>query len=217
MKKLALALLLSLTASAPAWAQSATGPAAASVPAAPTNEPETLFGHRADDSVHVSGWFLAPTFGTTSFANTLAYGPGLRGGIYLNRRLAVGLAGNVVATDDTDIKNDEVRNIGTYGGLFFQYLIHSDQLLHVTVESTLGDGKWCQRIGDANATASDGCTGRQFLVFEPEASVELNLSRHVRLATGLGYRFAAAASGTGPTSREMSGVVMRSSVVFGSF
>ena len=44
-----------------------------------------------------------------------------------------------------------------------------------------------------------------------------NLSRHVRVATGLGYRFAAAASGVGPSGREMSGVVMRTSLVFGSF
>lgn len=214
MKKFALALLLSLTASAPAWAQAP----AASTPAPPaTNEPETLLGHRADDSVHVSGWFVAPTFATTSFGNTLAYGPGIRGGIYLNRHLAIGLTGNVVATDDTAIKDNEVRNIGTYGGLYLQYLLHSDKLLHVAFESTLGDGKWCQRVGDANATEPDGCTGRNFLVFEPVASLELNLARHVRVATGLGYRFAAAASGTGPSSREMSGVVMRTSVVFGSF
>ena len=213
MKKFALALLLSLTATTPAWAQAQNTPA----PAPVGNEPETLFGHRTDDSLHLSGWFLAPTFSTTSFGNTLAYGPGLRGGIYLNRRLAIGLAGTIVATDDTGIKDDEVRNIGSYGGLFLQYLVHSDKLLHVTFESTLGDGKWCQRIGDANATERDGCTGRNFLVFEPSASVELNLSRHVRVATGLGYRFAAAASGDGPSSREMSGVVMRSSVVFGTF
>jgi len=213
MKKLAIALLLSLTVSAPSWVRAQE----VSAPAASADEPETLLGHRAQDSLHLSGWFIAPTFDTTSFGNTLAYGPGIRGGIYLNRRLAIGLTGTIVATGDTVIKDEEVRNLGTYGGLFLQYLVHSDQLLHVTFESTVGDGKWCQRIGDANATETDGCTGRNFLVFEPVASVELNLSRHVRVATGLGYRFAAAGSGVGPSSREMSGVVMRTSLVFGSF
>jgi len=212
MKKLAVALLLSLIASAPAWAhaQEVSAPASA-------DEPETLLGQRAADSPHRLGWFIAPTFDTTSFGNTLAYGPGIRGGIYLNRRLAIGLTGTIVATGDTVIKDEEVRNLGTYGGLFLQYLVHADQLLHVTFESTLGDGKWCQRIGDANATEADGCTGRNFLVFEPVAGVELNLSRHVRVATGLGYRFAVAANGVGPSSRDMSGVVMRTSLVFGSF
>ena len=43
------------------------------------------------------------------------------------------------------------------------------------------------------------------------------MARHVRLATGLGYRLVAAASGAGPSSPEMSGVVIRSSAGLGSF
>ena len=49
------------------------------------------------------------------------------------------------------------------------------------------------------------------------ANLELNVARHVRVATGVGYRFAVAAKGDGPSSGDLSGIVARTSVVFGSF
>jgi hypothetical protein len=55
------------------------------------------------------------------------------------------------------------------------------------------------------------------LVFEPAANLELNVAKHVRFATGVGYRFAAAGSGEGPSSRDMSSLVVRTSLIFGSF
>jgi hypothetical protein len=208
MKTITLALLSSLLVSAPALAQS---------PPATSDEPETLVSHHATDSMHVSGWFLAPTFGTTSFGNTLAYSPGLRGGIYLNRRLALGLAFNGIGTKDSAIEDHGVRNMGSYGGLLVQYVVHSNNLIHVSVEATSGTGRWCTRISDGENGRPDGCDGKSFLFFEPMANFELNVARHVRIATGVGYRFAAAEAGNGPSSREMSGLVARTSLVFGSF
>jgi hypothetical protein len=211
MKTITASILLSVlaAASAPALAQTAA-------PAGATSEPESLVGHHQPDSVRLSGWFLAPTFGTTSFGNTLAYMPGLRGGIYLNRRLAVGLTLNGLGMQETSFSRHEVRNVGTYGGLLLQYIVHSNNIIHVSAEATVGNGQWCSVINDGNG-ASDGCQGRRFLAFEPVANIELNVAKHLRVATGVGYRFAAAASGDGPSSREMSGLVARTALVFGSF
>ena len=36
------------------------------------DEPETLVRHQPEGGARLSGWFVAPTFATTSFANTLA-------------------------------------------------------------------------------------------------------------------------------------------------
>ena len=213
MKKLTIALLLSVLASAPALAQTAPAPD----PPAGGAEPETLVGNHEPESVRLSGWFVAPTFGTTSFGDTLAYVPGLRGGIYLNRRLAVGLALNGIGVDDTSFGQHEVRNVGLYGGLLLQYVVHSNGLIHVSAETTLGNGNWCTTITDGKNTDSTGCQGRRFLAFEPVANVELNVARHLRIATGVGYRFAAAAAGDGPSSSQMSGLVARTALVFGSF
>jgi hypothetical protein len=43
------------------------------------------------------------------------------------------------------------------------------------------------------------------------------VAKHVRVATGVGYRFAVAGSGPGPNSEGMSSLVARTSVIFGTF
>jgi hypothetical protein len=127
--------VVAVVASSPALAQA--NPAAASGGGA---EPETLVGDPDSHSVQVSGWFLAPTFATTSFADTLAYEPGLRGGIYLNRRFAVGVAVNGMYVADSSFSRHEIRDTGLYGGLLLQYIVHANRLLHVSAETTLGNG-----------------------------------------------------------------------------
>jgi opacity protein-like surface antigen len=196
------ATILSLLTSATALAQSP-----------PPAEAETLTTGVASGGTKISGWFLAPTFGTTGFGDRLNYTPGLRGGIYLNKRFAVGLAAQGLASSATTLNDHEQRNLGSYGGLLLQYIWHSDQLFHGTLESTIGDGRWCA----AGTGGSDSCSTKDFLVFEPAANLELNVAKHVRFATGVGYRFAVAGSGEGPSSRDMSSLVVRTSLIFGSF
>jgi hypothetical protein len=204
MKLGTLSATLSLLVSATALAQTT-----ATAPAPVVSEPETLTAGSAPGGTSVSGWFLAPTFGTTVFGDRVNYTPGLRGGLYLNKRFAIGVTAQGVVNSETKVEDDSVRNLGTYGGLLLQYIWRSDQLVHATVESTIGDGRWCA------AGASGACS--HFLVFEPVASVEINLAKHVRLASGVGYRVAVAGSGEGSSGRDLSGLAIRSSLIFGSF
>jgi hypothetical protein len=219
MKKFSIASLLSLFISTAALAQSmpAAAPAVSPAPAA-QQEPETLVGRpRATDAV-LTGWFIAPTFQTTRFADTVAYGPGLRAGVYLNRRFAIGGTMTVLGLQESQFDDHRATNVGAYGGLLLQYVVQSNRLVHVTLESTLARGRWCTEIGDGEQGTHDGCNGRSFVAFEPVANIEVNVARHVRVATGVGYRFAAAtASGEGPGSDDMSGIVARTSLVLGSF
>lgn len=204
---------VSLFLSAQAVAGAPPPPQATPAPVEAGSEPQTLTAGMSSGPAFISGWFLAPTIGTTGFGGELAYSPGLRGGIYLNKRVAIGLTGQAVASKSTDFGDHGVRNLGSYGGLLLQYVVQSDRLVHTTFESTIGSGRWCNVINDDN----DGCSGRDFLVFEPMANIEINVAKHVRLATGVGYRFAVAGSGNGPSSREMSSLVARTSLVLGSF
>jgi opacity protein-like surface antigen len=206
MKIVATGALLSVLISSAAFAQTVTS----AVPHG-EDDPQTIVGGRPDGATVVSGWFVSPTFGTTGWGGALAYSPGLRGGIYLNRRLAIGLAINGLANSDSHLGKNEGGNLGTYGGLLLQYVVHSDRLVHLTFESTIGDGRWC--VSDNN----NDCVGKQFIVFEPAANLEVNVARHVRFTTGVGYRFAVAGSGDGPSSGDMSSLVVRSGLVFGSF
>jgi hypothetical protein len=207
MKLVALGSLLSVLIGNAAFAQ--TVPPAA-VPGG-EDQPQTIVGGRPEGQPIVSGWFVSPTFGTTGWGGTLAYSPGLRGGIYLNRRLAIGLAVNGLVNGDSHLGTNEGRNFGTYGGLLLQYVVQSNRLVHLSFESTIGDGHWCASNGN------NDCVGRRFIVFEPAANLEVNIARHVRFTTGVGYRFAVAGSGDGPSSHDMSSLVVRSGLVFGSF
>jgi opacity protein-like surface antigen len=207
MKTTAIGALLSVLISAAAFAQTV---APTTVPRG-EDEPQTIVGGRQEGQPLVSGWFVAPTFGTTGWGGTLAYSPGLRGGIYLNRRLAIGLAVNGLANGDSNLGTKDGRSFGTYGGLLLQYVVQSNRVVHVTFESTIGDGRWCATNHDSD------CVGRRFIVVEPAANLEVNIARHIRFTTGFGYRFAVAGSGDGPSSRDMSSLVVRSGLVFGSF
>jgi hypothetical protein len=190
---------LSLLLSATALGQTA-------VPTPAQAEPETLTAGGAVGGTRVTGWFLAPTVGTTAFDDRVHYTPGLRGGVYLNKRFAVGVTAQGVVNSDTKLDGGEVRNLGSYGGLLLQYVWRSDQVLHVSVESTIGDGRWC---------GSEACS--HFMVLEPAANVEINVAKHVRVATGVGYRLAVAGGAEGLSGRDVSGLLIRSSLILGSF
>ena len=69
--------------------------------------------------------------------------------------MSVGVAAHAVGNDDSYFDGTPVRNVGTYGGLLLQYVVQSNRLLHATLESTLGSGRWCVQISEEQ----DGCTG----------------------------------------------------------
>ena len=194
---------VALLASTSAFAQ-APAPAPAAAPPA-----ETLVGQ--SEPLRFTGWYLAPTAGFSSFNGRLAYLPGLRGAIMLNRRLGIGFAGSLVGTDRTRINDDEVRHVGAYGGSYAQFILRSTSLVHAYVDATLGSGSWCEQ------SVNDECDGRAFGFFEPTLNVELNIAKNVRLATGVGYRLAIAEERAGQSRTSMSGVVVRTSLVLGVF
>ena len=204
---------LSLLIGSSAFAQTVTTPAEPAATTPVEDEPQTVTGGLRTGPMQISGWFVAPTFTTSSFDGSLAYSPGIRGGIFLNRRVAVGVTANAIGNDDSHYSDTPVRNVGSYGGLLLEYVVQSNRLLHATVESTIGSGRWCVEISEER----DGCFGRNFMVFEPVANLEVNVAKHVRVATGVGYRFAVAGGGPGPNSDGMSSLVARTSLIFGSF
>jgi hypothetical protein len=159
-----------------------------------------------------TGWYLAPTGAFTSLGGTRTYAPGLRGALMLNQRLGVGMAFSFLANDHTRIGDDNARKLGGYGGGYAQYVFRSTDLLHAYVDATVGSGGWCEQ------SVNDRCNVRHFALFEPTLNAELNLTRNVRLATGVGYRFAfAEKQAPGQSRNDMSGIVARTSLVIGMF
>jgi hypothetical protein len=205
-----LVLLLSSLVASGASAQTAAQNAALE-----PDEPRPTTGKGASEHIAVTGWFVAPTLGTTTFSGRVAYLPGLRGGVYLNRRVAIGLTASGIGGADTYVSENDLGNFATYGGFLLQYVVTSTRAVHATFESTFASGRWCAYTG--NDAGRLGCSGKDFLVLEPAAAVELDVARHLRVATGLGYRFAAAGRGEGPSSASMSGVALRLALMLGTF
>ena len=88
MKLATVSAALSLLVSATAFGQttpSASAPVVAPAPAPNAtvgqSEPETLTAGASSGGTRISGWFLAPTFGTTVVGARMSYSPGIRGGI----------------------------------------------------------------------------------------------------------------------------------------
>jgi hypothetical protein len=158
-----------------------------------------------------AGWYIAPTVSFTSINQTYGEMVGLRSALMLNRQVGVGVAGNLMGTSRAQLRGDAARDVGIYGGLYLQYLVAAGSVLHAYADTTLGAGSWCAE------SKGEACRGREFAVLEPTFNVELTLSPNVRLATGLGYRVAVAGAGPGISSRHLSGVVARTSLVLGMF
>jgi hypothetical protein len=159
----------------------------------------------------VTGFYVAPTAGFTSFAGNTGYVAGLRGALMLNDKFGVGLAGNFIGTRHTRLSDDEVRDAGVYGGLYLQYVFSSTEMFHGYADTTIGGGSFCER------GTGDHCDERDFAFVEPTLNLEINLTRNVRLAGGVGYRFAVAEDGPGLSSGDLSGTVARTSLIIGIF
>lgn len=211
MSKLALVSLLCLgTATATATAAHATETA----PGATAQD--TLF-QRAGRPQRDYGWFVAPTSGFTSFDGRIGYTVGLRSAFLVNRgdhTWGFGLAGNVLGTNRSTINDNDVRDVGGYGGAYLQYAFRANSIVHAFADVTAGGGGWCARLYD------DGCDQkREFGFIEPTLNLELNVFKWMRISSGVGYRavIASDGEGAGPSNRGLSGLVARSSLVFGMF
>jgi len=201
MLKIALASMIAL----------ASGTALAQTTAEPAPAPTLI---RSGEPFRYSGWYVAPTAGFTSIDGQLGYLPGLRAALMLNGKFGIGAAANFMATDQTEIheRNDTVRHVGGYAGAYAQYVFLSDQLVHGYADATVGTGGWCEQ------STADHCQVRHFGFVEPTVNLELNLTRHVRLAAGVGYRLALAEKiAPDQSRRDLAGVVARTSLVIGAF
>jgi hypothetical protein len=197
MLKLALATAIAL----------ATSTAFAQTPPPP---PHTLI--QPGEPFRYSGWYVAPTAGFTSIDGQRGYLPGLRAALMLNGKFGVGVAANFMADDQTEIHDESTRHVGGYAGAYAQYVFFSDKLLHGYADATIGSGGWCEQ------STADDCHVRHFGFVEPTLNLELNLTRNVRLATGVGYRLAIAEKLTPTQSRrDLAGIVARTSVIIGVF
>jgi hypothetical protein len=120
---------------------------------------------------------------------------GLHAGWLINHRFLIGVAGY---GKTTGIDRSQMG----YGGLTLEYFLRPERLWNVSIAGLIGGGAISWNWTDP------------FFVGEPEAKLNLNLSKRWRLSLGGGYRFVGGAPG--PDGR-LSGFVGDVAIKFGSF
>ena len=143
----------------------------------------------------------------TDFGGERAMVLGGYGGILVNRRFMLGVAGYGIATNPEFVgtlppgllpdspANNADRNLtinGGYAGLTLGGIIFTRELVHLTIPVIVGAGEI--QISDEdffqNSTDTDFTIERStFFVVEPGAQVEFNFTSSFRVAVGASYRW----------------------------
>lgn len=199
-------------ATAPAPAAPAPVPAPAPVaaaPQAPAPDPqETLFGDGDVDH----GGYGGPQLKLGRVAAGDALFVGGKGGWIINHNLAIGGGGWGMANqrDAPDrfqsVAGDRrVITVG-YGGALLEYFIRPEKVFHGTVGLLIGGGGLnLHDRGDCHDGDGD-CMGRyderdglsdSFFVLEPEAGLEVNVLKFMRVNAGVSYRYVTGIGGIG--------------------
>lgn len=157
----------------------------------------------------------------------------LEGALVFDHRLSFGLAGyGFTRTPDGPVALDGTeQEFGAgYGGLALRYSVFGDWPIYSTFGVVLGGGVvnlhrdygWDDEDGwddDWGHDDDEWERGRfdAFLVVQPEASLNANLARWLRVGATFGYRFTGGVDRFGLGESDLNGVVLGGSVQIGWF
>jgi len=181
---------------------------------------ETLLGRRGETSV---GGFGGPVVKFSRLAGADAIISGGRGGVILNRRLAIGGGGYAVTSENirTDFRFDDGSQPAlqlAYGGVEFEYITRPRSLVHATVSLLLGGGAATYRSrATTGSTVATQTLESPVFVAEPGAHVELNVTRWFRPGIGVGYRHVNGSDLPSVTDGALGGAVGTLTFKFGRF
>ncbi len=182
----------------------------------------TLFGG-ARGQIDYGGW-AGINFGYNQVDGKDTYKIGARGGVLINHRFTIGLAGNGFFSDreyENIIPDHTVRIAGGYGGLFMEATLFPFFPVHLSIPVIIGAGgvsytsnRWTDGdyYWDRDKYDSDA-----YFLLEPGLEVELNLIRFMRLAVGGTYRFTSDLDMVNTSSGMLRGLNWHFTLKFGSF
>jgi hypothetical protein len=151
-----------------------------------------------------SGGFGAPVFKLSDIEGQTALFVGGRGGWIINHTFVLG-AGGYGLSNDIDLGLSGTRDIELgYGGLEFEYINSSDNLIHFTVYLLVGGG------GVSGPAVED----ESVFVFEPAVNGEVNFTTYLRVNAGAGYRWVTGVDSPGTDLNAFYGQI---TFKFGSF
>lgn len=137
------------------------------------------------------GSFGAITLGYSLIDNKNAVMIGARVSGIASHFIGVGIGGTVFINENhyDAILNRDVHFAGGYGGVYVEPIVVPNLPVHLSFPILLGGGAISSFSGDPDSNSSSVKDTKVFLLAEPSAEVELNVTRHFRLAFGVSYRF----------------------------
>ncbi len=142
---------------------------------------KTILGERG-----TNGGYGGFSFGYASIAGSDAAIFGGQGAWILNHYLSIGIAGSGFATD---FKSDTTNLVGGYGGLLLEPIILPLFPVHLSLPILLGAGGIAKTKTYYYSNNSYVVDSDPFFFVRPGAEIELNLTRHMRLALGAYYMY----------------------------
>ena len=151
----------------------------------------TLFG----DQQHSNGGYGAFWRGSSVIDDRNSIQFGVRGSWVIQHSFAIGLGGTGFINEyhHDAILNRDVFLTGGYGGLYLEAIVFPGSPVHLAFPVLLGGGGISfVSYDDINYGSNYVEDYEGFIIIEPGAEVELNLTRFMRLALGVTYRFPSA-------------------------
>lgn len=192
---------------------------------------ETLFNKSKSDTkkkVSVGGYGTA-VGKLTPLNGKLGVLTGMEGGVLLNHKLMLGAAGygltnNIESANPLTPRDRREYLQFWYAGLMAEYTHNSDKLIHWSVGGLLGgggvgrrEGRWRDGWFDDDHDGDGWYDGSGFFVAEPFASVEVNVTRWLRINAGGSYRFVAGSDTPGIKDSDLSGPSFKFGIKAGKF
>lgn len=174
---------------------------------------ETLFSNQVSH-----GGFGGPGVKIGEVAGDPGVWVGGRGGWIINfdnnHTLSLGGGGYGLVTDHRSSIDPDLYAMAGYGGVDFEYTNQSYRLVHFTVSTLIGGGGLMLRERNFEEVIDETDS---FFVFEPGATVELNVTHFFRIGAGVSYRLTSGISRFGYSDSDFSGLNGMFTFKFGKF
>lgn len=180
-----------------------------------SNDAQTLFRGGNKISTEKMGFFVAPQYGVTQLDGSLTSLFHLRGGISFKDKIVYGAFYNT-SLNQVQPQSETLTGIymdyWTLGG-FAEYSLLSKKLLHLSFPIYFGYGE----VQMDNEQGDAGLGEANFFKIEPEALLEINLHKYVRLNIGAGYRVISSMNYRNFNQSDISGLTGYVGLKFGLF
>jgi hypothetical protein len=140
------------------------------------------------------GCYAAITLDHTRIDDRDAFEFGIRGGLLIGHMISLGLGGRGFFNDAQydAVSGRNIKLTGGYGGFFFEPIILPGNPVHVSFPILIGAGGIAVVDVSDNSIWTHDYSSEEadaFMVIEPGAEIELNVTHFFRFCVGLYYRY----------------------------